>query len=355
MKIGRHHSEQTEWDLGDLKIENSESYTYLGDVITSDGKNTKNIENRKTKLIAATIHINTIAESEVLQKIESSVLLELHEKINIPKLLTNAESWDLLIGEKNELDKTEIQALKSLFDLPIRTPNAAIIYSFGTLSTNLRIDKKQLIYLHKLLTRDTSNWTRKTLQTLNDLNIGWYKNIRKSLEEYQLSTDFEKIKRMPLNEWKNKVSEKIEIKNHERLQEECYKVKNGVKTTKTKTAKILDELQKPNYKRQPLKELQYQNKIDTKTLIIARNRMLECGQNFKGTQNETCNDCCSNDDEEHRLNHCIKYIEINYCNSDDKIPFNSVFSSDLNILTPILKRIRKVWNINSGHGTMNDT
>ena len=194
MKIGKHHTSQTEWDLGDLKIANTDTYTYLGDVITCDGKNTKNIEARKAKLKAATIHINTIAESEVLKKVETSVLLELHEKVNIAKLLTNSESWDLLIGEKKEIDTAEIQALKSLFDLPIKTPNAAILYTFGTLSTSLRIDKKQLFYLHKLVTRNVAHWTLKILKTQAELNIGWFKNIKGSLEKYQLPNDLEQIK-----------------------------------------------------------------------------------------------------------------------------------------------------------------
>ena len=82
--------------------------------------------------------------------------------------------------------------------------------------------------------------------------------------------------------------------------------------------------------------------------------MLECGKNFRGTQNELCDVCRCTDDEEHRLNQCIKYREINYYSAEDKIAFASVYSSDTNLLDPILKRIRVVWNINNGHGTMND-
>ena len=57
--------------------------------------------------------------------------------------------------------------------------------------------------------------------------------------------------------------------------------------------------------------------------------------------------------EEHRLNQC-KYEEMNYYSADDKIAFASVYSNDTNILDPILKRIRVVWNINNGHGTATD-
>ena len=54
----------TEWDLGETKIQECGSYTYLGDKITHDGKNTENITSRKNKINVSTISINTISSSE---------------------------------------------------------------------------------------------------------------------------------------------------------------------------------------------------------------------------------------------------------------------------------------------------
>ena len=93
--------------------------------------------------------------------IETSVLLELHEKINIPSLLSNSESWILNKGEQTELEKIELQTLKNLFDLPIHTPTAAIMYSFGTLYSKFRVDERQMLYLHRILNRDETHWTKK--------------------------------------------------------------------------------------------------------------------------------------------------------------------------------------------------
>ena len=135
------------WKLGELSIEETTEYKYLGDIITSDGKNSQNLRSRNAKLQATTVTINTIASSEVLHKIETSVLLELHDKISISGLLTNAESWNLNRSEEDEIEKMEIQAVKNLFDLPLHTPTVAIIFTFGLLYTVQRIDKKQLSYL----------------------------------------------------------------------------------------------------------------------------------------------------------------------------------------------------------------
>ena len=158
-----------------MPILEATTYKYLGDVICHKGKNSENLKARKIKLQAATANINSIAGSEILNKIETSVLLELHEKINISSLLFNSESWNLSKGEEDELEKIELQAIKNIFDLPIHIPSAAIIYSLGILYTRQRVDQKMLIYLHRILQKDESDWVKKTLENLKIKNVGWYK------------------------------------------------------------------------------------------------------------------------------------------------------------------------------------
>ena len=211
MRVGKHADQPKDWDLGELKIHETTSYKYLGDVISNDGKNGKNLESRKNKTQVTTVTVNSIAASEVLRGIETSVLTELHEKVTIPGLLANAESWSLNCGEKTELERTEIQALKYLFDLPTHTPTPAILYSLGTLYTNQRVDQKRLNYLHRILQRNNDHWTSRTLLTLHHLNIGWGKSINEALSEYNLPTDFTEIKNKSIRQWKQSVAQKIEV------------------------------------------------------------------------------------------------------------------------------------------------
>ena len=98
-------------------------------MIKSNGKNDATIEYREKKLKISVIQINTIAENEVMNRIETYVILDLHEKINIASLLTNAETWTLNKKEKEEIEKIEIQCLKRLFSLPLHTPTAALSLS----------------------------------------------------------------------------------------------------------------------------------------------------------------------------------------------------------------------------------
>lgn len=312
----------------------------------------ENLKSRRQKLQATTATINTIASNEVLNRVEALVLLELHERISIPCLLNNAETWILNKTETAELEKIEIQALKNIYQLPIRTPNTAVMFLFGTLFTKQRVDRCQLFYLHKILNRPTNHWTTKMLISLEEKNIGWSKHIKDVLTQYNLTIIFQEIKVTPWLEWRKKVNTAIETKHLERLNSECYKTTNGVMIVKTKTSSILTEITKSDYKRQPHYSILRTSKQEARNIIFARYGLLECGRNFKGTHSEICSLCKCIDDESHRLNECKKYKEINLYDVPEKVDFSLVYSNDLSIIRKVTPYIERVWNTHSSHGMM---
>ena len=126
----------------------------------------------------------------------------------------------------------KLQALKSLYQLPIRTPNAAV-YLFGTLYTKQRVDKCQLIYLHKILNQPASHWTTKTLFSLEEKNVGWSKHIKEIITVCNITINLQEIKMTPWPEWKQKINTAIETEHIERLKSECYKITDGKMSLKT--------------------------------------------------------------------------------------------------------------------------
>ena len=355
MRVGTHpaKSTNTTWTIGNMPIEETKTYRYLGDIISSNGKSKENIEARKQKTLATTVNINSFGTTEVLRRIETKILLELHDKITIPGLLANAESWSLLKGEIDNVEMIEIQALKHLFDLPIHMPTPAIIFSFGTIYTRYRIEKKRLIYLHKILKRRDSHWTKVMLQIMTTLKIGWAKTITQSLHDLKLPTDYQTISTYSINQWKTTVQQRIELRNTQTLLEQCHKKVNGETKIKTKTAHIIDQISAQDYTRGLTKEFTTLSRQETKTIMIARFHMLECGTNFKGTKSEMCRVCKTIDDENHRLNSCKLYRYTNLYNETHKVAFNDIYSSDINILKQTLPYIEKVWNTRNANGTMN--
>ena len=354
MRIGNHPKHpEIPWTLGDMPIKETKTYKYLGDVLCNNGKNNENIKSRKVKTLTNTVHINAIGATDVLRMIETKILLELHEKITVPGLITNAESWSLNKGEMEEMEKIEIQAIKHLLDLPIHTPTPAIIFSFGLLYTKYRIETKRLIYLHKILNKYDSHWLKMALNLLDTLKIGWARSIRQTLLNLDLPTNFQTIRCFTRNHWKNMVKAKIEANNIITLIEQCHKRENGIKKKKTKTTHILDQITTHDYERGIRQEYTSLTRHETKTLILARFHMLECGVNFKGTMSTLCRHCNMCDDENHRLNHCKLYRSINLYDEPRKVNFSDIHSTDTEVIKDTLKCIERVWNTKTSNGTMN--
>ena len=82
--------------------------------------------------------------------------------------------------------------------------------------------------------------------------------------------------------------------------------------------------------------------------------MLECGKNFKGTMSETCKKCNVVDDEDHRLNHCLCYPDVNHCKNVLKVNFHDIYSKNPVVVRNIAHEIAKVWNLSNSHGVMNE-
>ena len=98
-----------------------------------------------------------------MKRMGMQVILQLHKSESIPAFLYNAETWTLTKTEKTMLDKAEIQAWKRMIGLPQITPTAGIILTTGSLFTSIRIEVKQLLYLHRILLKEDDHWTKTTL------------------------------------------------------------------------------------------------------------------------------------------------------------------------------------------------
>ena len=109
------------------------------------------------------------------------------------------------------------------------------------------------------------------------------------------------------------------------------------------------------YTNKPVPEIITSTKLRAKTLILARNGMLECGKNFKGTLPELCQNCLVTDNEDHRMNTCPKWKDTNFLDSETKIEFGNIYSNDPAVLPTIIERIQKVWELSLGKGLMKRT
>ena len=207
--------------------------------------------------------------------------------------------------------------------------------------------------MHKILQGDENNWLKKTFNHLSEKKIGWAENVLSKLEKYGLTTDLNIITQKTRCEWKNCVKKAVEQQNKKKLLGNCVTVTQGVETINTKTRYIHEKLSSTTYQylTEPLPEIMRKNRQRSKTIIIARSGMLECGKNFKGTIPVTCRECNTLDDENHRMNYCTKYVH----NNDDNngpIDFCNIFSEEENTLDAAISRIENRWELKYANGRM---
>ena len=164
--------------------------------------------------------------------------------------------------------------------------------------------------------------------------------------------DWDVIMRKTNFEWKNAVREAIEKKNKKKLTDLCITNGPNGKKVNTKTKNIHQKLTSDPYTRKPKDEIFHRNKQKTKTIILARSGMLECGANFKGTLSKTCQDCNITDDEHHRLNICNKWNDTNNVNNNTKTNFQRIYSEDKDVLNHVINEIEKVWELKYANGRM---
>ena len=223
-----------------------------------------------------------------------------------------------------------------MIGLPKTTPTAGIVMTVGCLFASIRVEQKQLLYLHKILTKDDTNWTKTMLYTLKEKEIGWAKQIQGLTQKWELELDWDIIKRKSPAEWKREVMKAAEKRNISRLREECSTTSRGETRNKTKTANVFSVINSPSYLRGPDVLITGHDYIPyTRALIMGRYGMLKCANNGHGTR--MCEVCGELDNESHRINHCRRWHRTNLCESIDKIDFNDIYSNDTEKCLAVVK------------------
>ena len=354
MEVGAHKEKKSSWKLGNKTISKCESYKYLGERINRNGKNDENLKERCEKVRNSARAIITCCKSEVMGKIGMRVILQLHESETISAFLYNAETWTLTMSEKKILDQAELYGWKRMIGLPKTTPTAGIVMTVGCLFASIRVEQKQLLYLHKILTKDDTNWTKTMLYTLKEKEIGWAKQIQGLTQKWELELDWDIIKRKSPAEWKREVMKAAEKRNISRLREECSTTSRGETRNKSKTANVFSVINSPSYLRGPDVLITGHDYIPyTRALIMGRYGMLKCANNFSnGHGTRMCEVCGELDNESHRINYCRKWHRTNLCESIDKIDFNDIYSNDTEKCLAVVKIVLSLWDLENGKNEM---
>jgi hypothetical protein len=307
---------------GDFPMEEVQDEKYLGDILTNDGTNTKNVESRKSKGVGAVSQLMSMLEEISFGPFYFQVAMVLRSTLLINSSLTNSEAWYGLT--KSYIDSPEwndLNLLRRIFEVPDFCPKEMLYLETGCLPVSYMIVIRRLMYLQYILHEDESSLIYKFFQSQlrTPLKGDWVLEVQKNLSEYKISTTFEEIKKMSEEKFKKQVKKAVRSKAFEDL----IKVKNShskVKHIEYKEFKMANYLE-PNTL----------SNIEAKFVFHARCRMLRVKTNYKQSNKELFCPVCKREEVEDSQPHLLECEAlVSGKNITQKLPeYNHLFSDKL--------------------------
>ena len=132
--------------------------TYLGDVISCDGKNSKTVKSRIGKGLGKITEIMNMLENIPLGQHYFRIALLLRESIFLNSILTNVEIWyGLNNTEIKQLEDLDLNLLRRFLNTPFSVPSEAVYLELGCLNISTIIKSRRLNYLYYLVKQDESS------------------------------------------------------------------------------------------------------------------------------------------------------------------------------------------------------
>ena len=135
------------------KIEVATEDKYLGDIISVDGKNTKNIQARAAKAHGILKQLKTILEEMAFGRYLFEVAVILRDSLFVNGILTNLEaSYGLTDSEIEELEKCDEQLLRIILECPCTTPKEMLYLELGVIPIRYIVMSRRLMFYHYMNT-----------------------------------------------------------------------------------------------------------------------------------------------------------------------------------------------------------
>ena len=283
--IGKDHDMCSVLQVHGTVMESVSFDTYLGDVISADGKNTRNIKKRVSRGIGISTQILNLLRTISLGEYYLEIALLLRESLFLNSVLNNAEIWYSVTKEElKELEDLDRTLLKKILDVPFSTPKEAYYLELGILPIGVILKARRINYLQYILKREEGEmlFTFFMTQWHNEIQGDWTQEIKENLDDFGIPCDFDGIKSMSEYSFKALVKRKAK--------EYALKILQEMQSTHSKMSNL-------NYSELKLQE--YFNtpgisRTEMLNLFKWRVKMAPLGENFRGNQGNIVCPLCHN-------------------------------------------------------------
>ena len=163
---------------------------YLWDIVSNDGKNTKNINNRIVRGIGKINDILNILSKFPLGKFYFKTALMLRESLFLNSVLTNVDIWyGITKTEIKQLDNLDLSLLRTFLDTPFTVLAEAVYMKLGCLDIETIIKSRRLNYLQYLLKQKKTSMLYKCFITqwkYPAIRNEWTEQVKIDLEDFGL-------------------------------------------------------------------------------------------------------------------------------------------------------------------------
>ena len=280
MHVGGNQKMCPELKVHGTVMESVKDDMYLGDLISSDGKNRKNVEKRISKGLGIITQIMNLLENVSFGKHYVEIALLLRESMFVNGILFNAEVWyGLTKIELADYEKLDRLLLRRILQVPVSTPQESFYLELGILPLGVVIKKRRLQYLHNLVNRKKEEMLYQVFLTQwnNPTKGDWTETVKKNLAEFGFTEEYEFLKNISKLSFKNTLKKKAKEVALDELLEKKSKHSKMDNVSYSELA-IQDYFLLPGI-----------NVEEIRSVFKFRTRMAPYGDNFRG--NKDCVHC----------------------------------------------------------------
>ena len=298
--------------------------SYLGDILSSDGKLKINIQDRVAKGIGIMNKILNILDTVSFGHHYFRIFILLRESMFVNGTLTNADIWyGLQEQDLEELEALDREMIRKVLKCPFSTPGEAGHLELGLLPLNCIIKERRVNYLHYLVRSAKTEMLYKFFlaQWENPSKQDWTEQVRVDLAELGLQEDILTI------EAKSQYCFRKDLKT--KIKEFTLDLLNERKFKHTKMDNILfTDLKIQDYL------VTEKFSVEQKRIIfLFRTRMADYSENYRGQgPQKPCRICKLHVDSQTHSVNCAATLQ----NIRTKGNYNEIFSSNISIETAMM-------------------
>ena len=188
---------------------------YLGDIISTTGKNNENILARKDKSKGIIKQIATILDEICFGPFLFEVSLILRDSLLLSSILVNSEAWyDLTDDDVENLECADEELLRKVLEAPISTPKCMLYLETGCKTERYILMSRRLMFLHYILNEDENSLISQfyNCQAKQPIKGDWCTTVMENMEELEIMLKVDQIKISSQNQFRSRVNSSVEKK-----------------------------------------------------------------------------------------------------------------------------------------------